>query len=1177
MVGPMSSAGGRSAQPAVLCFAVAVCCAAATAASAGQSGAGDASLRNGSFETLVQLKVPPPGNSIGQWALKSSLQAPANWTLSSAYPGELTVLENGAPDGERFLRVVALPKRAAHLHQPWAGLRRGLTYEASLRYRGGPVELKVYEYDASGTLKADRAFATCEPTPSRDGPWGTLRGVYRLPESMAKAVLAVAVPAGSDADVDDVRLTRLERKEGWLNVRDFGASGSEFETTADTTAASKVITLAEVGDFKAGQQVTVSKCSPHISDGQLWSAERRLTRHDFAEQLQARGYDGSLGTWTVYVLDFPGTTPPTFRWSVDLGLSWTQSPLPVTDEWQPLTGGVEVRFANPDFWTQPTVASFGGRDQLVSTITRIDGSALTLADPTPISARGCVVQHTDTGPLQRAFERAVGEGRNVLIPVGRYRLTKGLVLQNAEGITVQGENEEHTVLDISNGTGACISIVGGTSVTVRNLRFRGFSGFAERKQMGHMRTHGYPHMWGFFAKHCNAIGIRTPERVLIENCHATGMSAECFYSASRGRSGNNDPSRYTKSIVYRHCTVTDCARNAFNNNDHAENTAVLYCRIQDVGGCSWEGASRFVKIVGNYMRNAGTVAIGNTRSRRETYDVLPTGQHIVTHNTFEQEMVYGGCAVRSSAGATPVLISHNIFINFNTSAIEASSFGDERHLPSANTIVTGNAIDLTCVRGDSRSRFGIRMGADDATISDNQIYVRGAPDALVRGIVLAEPARNVVVHDNIVRGCAVGLQADRTTGTVVEVLDPRTFRCGRGMAWPRRRSHCYRGYRVAWLYRGRATPVPGPEVEAFDPEEGVFRLTADTDLKKGMRFALHAPQGFRWNIHHNVIDGCTKLVDLDVFGGPTAVFAGNLLSRGDAAGVKTAVEIRGLFRIADNQFAGFDEPDSVTLMLHPDPLGRAARLVCRGNVFSQCPTPIGEAAEGVWGTAITDGNVFGNEAEASAAAATPVTVRTISAQPGQRPVLEAVRRQTPPIIDGALGDWEWKADAPVAELSRTHEDLPSGDFTARAIVAHDSEALCLAIDITLPEGQELDPGNGVEWSLASADEKQPTPIYVLWGKADGTLDSLTAMGADAEQAATLKAGTSYATRKSANGWTCEWRVSWGVLGTAKASPPRDWLMNIGVRSVPTDTWLVWVPTGGRVCDVENAGVLRLKE
>jgi len=330
--------------------------------------------------------------------------------------------------------------------------------------------------------------------------------------------------------------------------------------------------------------------------------------------VEVRGYDGSLGNWTVYMLDFAGTTPPTFRWSDDLALTWKESKLPITGGWQKLSGGVEVKFGKRD-WTTPCLVTFSGRDQLISTILKIESNAVTLTDAAPVGAKACTLQHTDSGPLQAAFDRAVAEGRNVFIPVGRYRLTRGLSLRYADGITVEGENEERTILDIRNGTGACITVRGGTSVTLRNLRFRGFSGFAERQQMGSRPLPGYVQMWGFYIKHCNAVGIQSPERLLVENCHATGMSAECFYSASSSRSGNSDPARYTKSIVYRNCTVTDCARNAFNNNDMAENTAVLYCRIQDVGGCTWEGASRFVKFVGNYVCNAGTVAMGNIGSR----------------------------------------------------------------------------------------------------------------------------------------------------------------------------------------------------------------------------------------------------------------------------------------------------------------------------------------------------------------------------------------------------------------------------------------------------------------------------------------------------------------------------------------------------------------------------------
>jgi len=935
------------------------------AAREGQPEPAASLLANGGFEAIQRLAAPPPGNDFGSWVLKSDQQAPAAWMLNASFPGELELAEGDAAEGRRYLRLAAGAKRAAHLIQSCPQLRPGLTYKFTLRYRGGPVELKVYEYDDQNRLKADRPFAEGLATPVRRGDWAALEGVYTLPEGIARTTFVVCVPDGSEADLDDVRGERFVRPETPVDVRAFGASGSAFETTAETAAGSNRVVLQDAGDFQAGQQVAVSKCNPHISDlhiwemGQPWGGDSSPE----AQQIEVRGYDGSLGNWTVYMLDFAGATPPTFRWSDDLALTWKETKVPVTGQWQPLSGGVEVKFGQRD-WSKPCLVTFSGRDQLISTIRKVEDRTVTLTDAAPIGAQDCVMQHTDSGPLQAALDRAVAEGRNVFLPVGCYRLTRGLYLRYADGIAVEGENEERTVLDIRNGTGACLTVRGGTSVTLRNLRFRGFSGFAERKQMGSRPLPGYAQMWGFYIKHCSAVGIQSPERVLVENCHATGMSAECFYSASSSRSGNTDPARYTKSIVYRNCTVTDCARNAFNNNDMAENTAVLYCRVQDVGGCTWEGASRFFKFVGNYVRNAGTVAMGNIGSRDARYDLLPTGQHIVAHNTFEQEMVYGGCAIRTCHGSTPVIVTDNIFVNFNTSAIEANGSGEARHLPAANTVISGNVIDLTCVRDDSRARVGIGVSADDTIVSDNQIYVRGEVDPLVKGIVLTEPARNLVVHDNLIRGCAVGLQGGKRTGRVAEVLDARTFRSSGPLPWPRRRTHTYRGCRIAWLAGGQA--APGPEIETFDVDQGLFRLAQDCELKPGAEFAVYAPQGFNWSLHHNVINNCDRLAELDVFGGPTAVFSGNLLARGEIAKLDVAVSLRGAWRVTGNQFAGCDGPQSVALLLQPDPFGNVPRFICRDNVFDQCTTPIGEGAAGVWQAAVKGGNVFGDQAEPAA-------------------------------------------------------------------------------------------------------------------------------------------------------------------------------------------------------------------
>ncbi len=154
-------------------------------------------------------------------------------------------------------------------------------------------------------------------------------------------------------------------------------------------------------------------------------------------------------------------------------------------------------------------------------------------------------------------------------------------------------------------------------MTLRNFRMFGFMGFDERDKAGYISTRGSTYIWGFGLKHCNAVSISGTERVLVENCHASRMSGECFVSGGPSR-GTVKPGRsYSQWITYLRCSVTDSARNAFNDvMCGTENTSVLQCRIVDVGGCSWEGASRFVKFVGNYVRNSRHGGDGQPRTLR---------------------------------------------------------------------------------------------------------------------------------------------------------------------------------------------------------------------------------------------------------------------------------------------------------------------------------------------------------------------------------------------------------------------------------------------------------------------------------------------------------------------------------------------------------------------------------
>ena len=699
---------------------------------------------------------------------------------------------------------------------------------------------------------------------------------------------------------------------GWLNARDCGASGSRFQTTANAVAGSKQIVVADPGDFQVGQGVMVSKCNVRYSHKSLWGPhDKYAANRPLKDEVEVRGYDGAAGSWVTYHLDVAPAAagaPLVFRWTDDLGRTW-QPAVPITYDWQPLSGGTEVRFKRFE-WNAGYTVAIAGRDQLVSVVERIEGKTLTLRDPANRTVDDAVVRHNDTDALQAAISQAIKEKNRLWVPIGQYRLAGSLTVKDAAAIVIEGESPVETLLDISEGEGPCFRIQGGMEVTIRNFSMVGHMGFDERDKAGLMRTKGGTAVWGMYFKSCSALGIQATERVLVENCHARRMSVECFYSAGRGRVGSREPRAYTKSITYLRCSVEDCARNAFNNNDHAENTSVLQCRIRDVGGCSWEGASRFVRFIGNYVRNGGTVAMGNIRSRAEHLEQLASGQHIIADNVFESGVPYGGCMIRAAGGANQVIVRNNLFVNFNGSAVSISGATGPRDLPAASALVAGNIFDMTAVDEEPKPRVAVDVTACDVTVSDNQVYVRGACDPLLTGIQLRDDALNLIVHDNLLRNCGAGVSGTRLKGSVSEAVDERTFlRIDSSVGPPlaRRNSDRYRGWNVVWFKKG--LPDGTSVIDQFDPESCRFTLREPRAMKFGDAFEVYPPSA-NWNLHDNTIAGCLKPVALDGYGSATSLLRNNLISRGDVEAAQPPLQIRGRFIVAGNHLSGFDGSSS---------------------------------------------------------------------------------------------------------------------------------------------------------------------------------------------------------------------------------------------------------------------------
>ncbi len=728
----------------------------------------------------------------------------------------------------------------------------------------------------------------------------------------------------------------------WLNVKDSGASGSRFETTAATTAGSKQITVAAPGDFRAGQGIMVSKSNIQYHTPRLWGPKEPYSScKPLDNAVEIRGYDGSAGSWLVYILEVDSAEPLSFRWCDDLyaARKWNGAKVPVAWDWQKLSNGIEVKFNKRDL--QPGhMITFSARDQLVTVIEKIEGNTLTLRDPANRTVKDAVVRHTDTLALQRAIDRAVKEKRNVFVPVGHYRLTTGLQV-GGDAIRIEGASGVDTVMDISDGVGSVFRLQGGVEKTVRNFRMIGHTGTAERA--GSFRTSSGNGFWACALKACNAVSIAGTERVLIENVHANRMASEAFYSQGPGRTAGPEPKQYTKSLTYLRCSVTDCAANAFNNNDVAENTSVLYCRIDGAPWHAWEGPSRFIRFIGNYVRNAGPVTVGDMSHRPDFLHTLGCGQAVVADNVFEGIGQCGGIAVNH--GSTQVVIANNLFINYNGPAITASSFTVRTSYPSQKITITGNIADMTYQGEKPATRAGIFVSASDTIVSNNQVYVRGATDPLVTGISIKEPALNVSVHNNLVRNCAWGIRTGRAQSRVTEVVDAATFlEDGLPLEW--RDSHLYRGWNLAWLSGER--PKTLSLVDAFDPQTLRFRLAKPHPMKTGDRFEVFPPHSANWMICGNTITGCANPVLLDSNGSETTFFNKNIVSRGQAEGVKHAVVVRGRFSLIGNHISGFDEKGAAAIALYADPFGRVRQNLYRDNVFERCTTAVLEDEAGLW-------------------------------------------------------------------------------------------------------------------------------------------------------------------------------------------------------------------------------------
>lgn len=170
-------------------------------------------LQNGGFEATRTVALDANGQ-YSNWKLGDPPTVADKWVLNSHYIGTLTVLSEGAKEGQKFVRMTSPQGGSAHLYQPLQGVKLGQWYRVSLWVRGGPFEMCVYQYfpghmNAPGIASVSKGSTQWRQQVAYYQPRG---------EGFQNASLAISTGGGNSLDIDGVTIEPLALPAGPANV-----------------------------------------------------------------------------------------------------------------------------------------------------------------------------------------------------------------------------------------------------------------------------------------------------------------------------------------------------------------------------------------------------------------------------------------------------------------------------------------------------------------------------------------------------------------------------------------------------------------------------------------------------------------------------------------------------------------------------------------------------------------------------------------------------------------------------------------------------------------------------------------------------------------------------------------------------------------------------------------------
>jgi len=200
------------------------------------------------------------------------------------------------------------------------------------------------------------------------------------------------------------------------------------------------------------------------------------------------------------------------------------------------------------------------------------------------------------------------------------------------------------------------------------------------------------------------------------------------------------------------------------------------------------------------------------------------------------------------------------------------------------------------------------------------------------------------------------------------------------------------------------------------------------------------------------------------------------------------------------------------------------------------------------------------------------TIRT-----SPRPIFVATGLQTPPTIDGELD--EWAANKRSMTLSESWDGSPSRGAASTAWIGYDDEAMFIAVKHSVKDAKALNFASH-EWGVTDAMEvafqdgraAKPGPTLDLYGWPDGHVVSTGQAGAPTDAVEKLGKAVTYQAAIGPDNWSCEWRIPFAACGFTPKNAPLV-LLNLGVRKMADNAWVIWRGTGTATYVVEDAGML----